>query len=69
MLIGTTTDDDPAAALRAANVPGEVRLVADATAARLSPALNGGAVYTDDSAPVEWLVDLSLADVARTGNR
>jgi spermidine synthase len=27
---------------------------------RVSPALRGGAVYTDDLAPVEWLTDLSI---------
>ena len=27
---------------------------------RLGPALRGGAVYTDDRAPVEWLTDLSI---------
>jgi spermidine synthase len=27
---------------------------------RISPALRGGAVYTDDLAPVEWLTDLSI---------
>jgi hypothetical protein len=26
----------------------------------LEPALRGGAVYTDDKAPVEWLTDLSI---------
>jgi hypothetical protein len=32
-----------------------------ATAAgRLTSALMGGAVYTDDRAPVEWLTDLSI---------
>jgi hypothetical protein len=31
----------------------------------VAPALTGGEVFTDDRAPVEWLVDLSLADQAR----
>ena len=26
----------------------------------MAPALRGGAVYTDDKAPVEWLTDLSI---------
>jgi spermidine synthase len=34
------------------------------TAARLAPALQGGHVYTDDKAPVEWLVDRSVLDYA-----
>ena len=44
--------------------PGELATVLRASAGRLSPGLDGGKVYTDDRAPVEWLVDLSLADVA-----
>ena len=41
--------------------------VADAAAARLAPALRGGAVYTDDRAPVEWLIDASIVHVAAEG--
>ncbi len=37
------------------------------TAARLQPAFTGGAVYTDDKAPVELLIDGSLAKVAVGG--
>ncbi|MGI8802136.1 MAG: spermidine synthase [Solirubrobacteraceae bacterium] len=37
-----------------------VRPLAATVAARLGPAPAGGAVYTDDRAPVEWLVDSSL---------
>lgn len=42
-----------------------LRPVLAATAFRLEPAPRGGTVYTDDRAPVEWLVDLSLAAEAR----
>jgi hypothetical protein len=35
---------------------------------RIGPRLRGGAVYTDDRAPVEWLTDLSLVQYA-TGKR
>jgi len=31
---------------------------------RLRPALRGGPVYTDDKAPVEWLVDTSIVHYA-----
>ena len=31
---------------------------------RLRPALGGGSVYTDDRAPVEWLIDRSLVEYA-----
>ena len=37
------------------------------TAARLEPGLTGGTVYTDDKAPVELLIDGSLAKVAVGG--
>jgi hypothetical protein len=30
------------------------------TSGRLGAPLGGGAVYTDDKAPVEWLTDLSI---------
>jgi spermidine synthase len=38
----------------------DLRPAALAGAARLAPALRGGPVYTDDVAPVEWLVDESI---------
>jgi len=65
MLVGSTASD-PADRLRAASasLPSELAEVVTATADRLSPALRGGRVYTDDLAPVEWLVDTSLAQVA-----
>ena len=31
---------------------------------RLEPPLRGGDVYTDDKAPVEWLIDKSIVDYA-----
>jgi predicted membrane-bound spermidine synthase len=65
MLLGTTTHGDPADRLRNADVPDEVRTVSRQTADRLAPGLTGGTVYTDDRAPVEWLVDASLAEVAQ----
>jgi spermidine synthase len=64
MLLGTTSEADPAGQLRSAQLPGEVRTISDRTAARLETGLGGGTVYTDDRAPVEWLVDASLAQVA-----
>jgi spermidine synthase len=38
----------------------ELRPIAAASATRLAPSLRGGPVYTDDVAPVEWLVDESI---------
>jgi spermidine synthase len=47
----------------------DLRPVAQAAAARLAPALRGGSVYTDDLAPVEWLIDASIVQVAAEGTR
>ena len=33
-------------------------------ARRIGPPLGGGRVYTDDKAPVEWLIDKSIVDYA-----
>jgi spermidine synthase len=51
----------------APRLPGDLRPLARATAARLGPALEGGSVYTDDKAPVEWLIDKSIVDYAAHG--
>jgi hypothetical protein len=45
-------------------MPGELAPVADAAAGRLGAPLPGGDVYTDDHAPVEWLIDRSIVDYA-----
>jgi spermidine synthase len=45
-------------------LPRPLRPLALAAAADLSPRLRGGEVYTDDRAPVEWLVDASLLEYA-----
>jgi spermidine synthase len=70
MLMGTDAPASPAR-LRAAaaSLPAPLRPLARATAGRLAPALGGGEVYTDDRAPVEWLVDLSIVQVAAHGER
>ena len=49
-------------------LPFGLQSLAAAVGARLAPALGGGAVYTDDRAPVEWLTDLSILRYA-TGQR
>ena len=53
----------------AAGLPDELRTIAAATASQLRPGLTGGRVYTDDVAPVEWLIDASIVDVAADGER
>ena len=56
---------DPGGSQRSAtHFPYELLTLARATARELEPALEGGDVYTDDKAPVEWLVDKSIVDYA-----
>ena len=55
-----------AARLRAAvpGLPVGLRATAAAATARIERPLEGGTVYTDDKAPVEWLIDKSIVDYA-----
>lgn len=69
MLVGSAESISPANILaaskgRGAPIPPELRDLAMDTALRTRPPLTGGDVWTDDHAPVEWLVDLSLLDYA-----
>jgi spermidine synthase len=48
----------------AGRLPPPLRPVARATAALVAPRLRGGSVYTDDRAPVEWLIDRSILQYA-----
>jgi predicted membrane-bound spermidine synthase len=48
----------------AATLPAGLRELARAEAAKTGPRLPGGSVYTDDRAPVEWLVDRSILGYA-----
>jgi spermidine synthase len=50
-------------------LPAALRPVAIDAATRLAAPLRGGRVYTDDVAPVEWLVDASIVEVAAEGDR
>jgi spermidine synthase len=45
-------------------VPEALRGLARAAGGRVGPPLRGGEVYTDDRAPVEWLIDRSIVDYA-----
>ncbi|HEY4281285.1 MAG TPA: fused MFS/spermidine synthase [Conexibacter sp.] len=51
------------------DLPSDLRAPALQTAARVSPGLSGGEVYTDDRAPVEWLIDGSILHVAADGRK
>jgi hypothetical protein len=46
------------------SLPAELRETADRAADELMPGLTGGPVYTDDKAPVEWLIDGSIVSYA-----
>jgi spermidine synthase len=50
-----------------AGLPVGLRSTALAAAGRVEPPLQGGDVYTDDKAPVEWLIDKSIVDYAAGG--
>lgn len=55
-----------AAQLRASipTLPAELRPIAEQAAAGLEEGFDGGPVYTDDKAPVEWLIDESIVSYA-----
>jgi spermidine synthase len=63
--------DAPLSAARlreaAGGMPDGLRGTALAAAGRIEPPLKGGDVYTDDKAPVEWLIDKSIVDYAAGG--
>ena len=64
------SEEEPTADnLRAAaeTLPDDLRPLALNTASRLAPKLTGGEVYTDDHAPVEWLIDSSIVQEAAGG--
>jgi hypothetical protein len=68
LLMGSTREPSPSGLLAASRrLPADLRPVAVADARRLEGPLAGGTVYTDDKAPVEWLVDKSLLDYASGG--
>ncbi len=68
-LLVAAEDEPTADNLRsaAASLPADLQPLAFETAGRLAPRLRGGAVYTDDHAPVEWLIDASIVQEAAGG--
>jgi spermidine synthase len=65
LILGSEGPATGARLLRAVpRLPVELRPLALAAAARIGPHLRGGTVYTDDKAPVEWLIDRSIVDYA-----
>ena len=65
LLLGT---DDGASAEQLAravgDLPDDLKTIAAVEAGLIEPRLPGGDVYTDDKAPVEWLIDKSILDYA-----
>lgn len=52
---------------RLPSLPAGLQRTALQAAAEIESPLSGGAVYTDDKAPVEWLIDKSIVDYAAGG--
>jgi hypothetical protein len=46
------------------SLPEDLRVIAARESGRIEPRLPGGEVYTDDRAPVEWLIDRSILGYA-----
>jgi spermidine synthase len=69
VLFATNAGGASGARLRSslATLPPQLQSVAQDAADRLAPRLTGGRVYTDDVAPVEWLVDSSIVEFAAQG--
>ena len=69
LLIASAAPASPAM-LRAQvrSLPAELRPLAAGEAARIEPSLRGGETFTDDRAPVEWLVDASIVRYAADGS-
>jgi spermidine synthase len=45
-------------------LPEDLRVIAARESSRIEPRLSGGEIYTDDRAPVEWLIDRSILGYA-----
>ncbi len=68
LLVAAASEPSRERLLRAARtLPADLRPLAVETAARLDEPLTGGEVYTDDRAPVEWLIDKSIVQYASEG--
>jgi spermidine synthase len=65
LMLGSQTEASPEHMLSEINVmPDDVSNIAVASSNRIGPRLPGGEVYTDDRAPVEWLIDRSILGYA-----
>ncbi len=65
LLVGTQGEATAENMLRiAGSLPDDLQNLAVTTSSRIAPRLPGGEVYTDDRAPVEWLIDRSILGYA-----
>jgi hypothetical protein len=64
LIASSTPASSGALRTQAARLPADLRPLALGAAARVEPALGGGDVFTDDRAPVEWLIDASIVKYA-----
>ena len=69
LVAGRTPPTEARLRAMAAQLPGLIQSEARASSRRLRPAARGGRVYTDDHAPVEWLIDASILSYAAEGGR
>jgi len=71
LVLGTAGPAGAAGLRRASTrvLPADLAPLAQQTALRLGPRLRGGDVYTDDKAPVEWLIDKSIVRYAADPGR
>ena len=70
LLIAGGSDLSAARLRRAAtSLPRDLQGRAVAAARRVEPAFGGGTIFTDDRAPVEWLIDTSIVEIAAKGAR
>ncbi len=68
LLLGTSRSASAQRLLASApTLPEELQPLASEAAERIAPRLPGGRVYTDDVAPVEWLIDASIVRFAADG--
>ena len=69
LLVGSAVPLSPARLRRAATetMPPRLRFTALGAASRVEAPLGGGRPYTDDRAPVEWLIDASIVRYAADG--
>ena len=64
LVIASDSPAQPSEAVREAPLPAICRPLAAQSAGRIENALRGGTVFTDDRAPVEWLIDASIVSYA-----